>query len=252
MMIKSIIKCIRSSILCCAFGIFGLGALFFRYFVFPVQKFFIKENEYDKYKYSEILQKSWRFIIWLLKITKIIVIKGDIEKIKNIKNKIIVSTHTSFLDVVILISLIPHSTCFVAEKLGKNPFFKGIVELLFILKGQDLERWTSDACEMLDNGMSIIIFPMGGRHKKSETPKLRKGASLLALKSKKDIIILNMKTNFDFLQKGQPFYDAGSELVQFNITCLGQIIAGDFLQKYPDEVDFKTELTNEIQKIIYS
>ena len=41
--------------------------------------------------------------------------------------------------------------------------------------------------EPLENGMNIIIFPMGRRHKQNETPKIRRGASLIAYKSQKDI-----------------------------------------------------------------
>lgn len=99
------------------FGIFGIGALFIQYLIFPFQK-----NESEK---QNTLQKSWEFFVWLLQKTGILKIEiSDFEKIKNIKNSIIVSTHPSFADIIILMSLIPHSTCFVAERLTKNPFFK--------------------------------------------------------------------------------------------------------------------------------
>ena len=249
---KNLIKLIRSLLVCLFFIIFGLGALVIRYFVFPVQNIFIKSTDFNKLKYSETLQKSWYFMILLLKISKIIKINADVEKLKNIKNKIIVSTHPSFLDIVILISIIPHSTCFVAQKLTKNPFFRGIVKLLFIPEGQNSEKWTADACEILDNEMNIIIFPMGGRHKQNETPKIRRGASLLALKSKKNIIALKIDSNSDFLRSHKPFYEAGSEPTVYDISYVSEINVEEFIKKYPDEVTFKTELTKEIGRKIYS
>ncbi len=248
-MIKKIKNLIRNSILVFAFLIFGIGALLVRYCVFPFQKLFVKKGENEKIMYLETLQKTWKFIIGLLKVTKIIEVNADIDKLRNIKNKIIVSTHPSFIDIVILISIIPHSTCFVAEKLAKNPFFKGMVELLFILEGG--ENWEKTASAMISDGINIIIFPMGSRHKNDETPKIRRGTALLALKSKKNIEILNIKTSSAFLQGGQPFYQAGCEPVKYDISYIGEINTEEFIQKYPDEVTFKTELSKEIARRIY-
>ena len=176
----------------------------------------------------------------------------DIENIRNIKNSVIVSTHPSFLDIVVLMSIIPYSTCFVSEKLSRNPFLKGIVKYLFILEGQDLEKWLNDACNKLENGMNIIIFPMGTRHKKDEHKKIRRGASLIAQKSQKDIVILDMKTSFGFLQINQPFYDAGEETVEYYLKYVDKINTKEYLNKYPDEVTFKTEITKLLSKILYN
>ena len=173
------------------------------------------------------------------------------EKIRNIKNSVIVSTHPSFIDIVILISIIPYSTCFVAERLANNPILKGIVKLLFILEGQPLDKWLKETDKMLDKGLNVIIFPMGIRHRQNETPKIRRGASLIAQKSGKNIVLLDLKTSFDFLFIHQPFYEAGSESVVFNLDYLGEINTKEFLEKYPDDVTFKTEVTKEISKILY-
>ena len=191
----------RSFVLISLFVFFGLGALVLRYCVFSFEK--------DNKKNYKTLQKSWEFMVWLLSVTGIIDLRvEDVERLKSIKNSIIVSTHPSFVDIVILMSIIPYSTCFVAEKLSKNPFFKGMVKLLFIFEGKD--SWLNDAKQMLDNGLNVIMFPMGTRHRKTEFPRIRRGASLLAQKTGKNIVMLNLEQSFDFLQIHQPFYEAGS------------------------------------------
>jgi len=226
------------------FVIFGIGALIIRYTVFPFQK-----GRMENY---ETLQKSWQFFIWLLKAVRLIKLEvNDIEKIKSIKNSIIVSTHPSFIDIVILMSIIPHSTCFVASKLSNNPFFKGMVSLLFIIEGQAMDKWVNQACEMLDSGLNIIIFPMGTRHHKNEFLKIRKGAALIAQKSGKNIEMLKIKNSFDYLQIHQPIYDAGLEEVLYTIDYLGELNTQEYLEKFPDEVTFKTEVTKEITKNLY-
>ncbi len=239
------IKFIRSIIVIIMLILFGFGALFIRYFIFPFQK-----TRDENYK---TLQKSWQIYIRMLEICKVLTLKvNDEEKIKNIKNSIIVSTHPSFVDIVILMSIIPNSTCFVAEKLSRNPFFKGMVKLLFILETSSTEDWLKDACEKLDNGLNIIIFPMGGRHKMDAQPKIRRGTALMALKSQKNIVALHLKNNFDFLQKGQPVYKVDEKPTEYTLDYIGEINSKDFLAKYPDEVTFKTEITKQITKTLYN
>lgn len=238
------IKFVRSILAILLFSLFGCGALFMRFFIFPFQK--------SKMKNYESLQKSWQFFIWLLKKLKILELKADnIEAIKNIKNSIIVSTHPSFIDIVILISIIPYSTGFVAERLARNPFLKGIVNLLFIIEVQSIDEWLKNTCDKLQDGLNVIIFPMGIRHRKNEYPKIRRGTALIAQKSHKNIVMLNLETSFDFLQINQPFYDAGNKTVLYTLNYLGQIDTEDYLNKFPDVVTFKTEITKQISATLY-
>ena len=111
-------------------------------------------------------------------------LKLDIENfdsLKNIKNSIIVSTHPSYIDVLILLSLIPKTTCFVAPRLTENNFFKKIVESMFLISGKPLEDLENDTKKMSEEGFNILIFPSGKRHRKGEYPKIRKGAALNAV-----------------------------------------------------------------------
>lgn len=234
----------RSVMIVFLFAFFGVGALFERYIVFPFQK--SKKQNYDT------LYKSWKFFVNLLEKTGMINLKVEnVEKIEKIKNSIIVSTHPSFIDIVILMSLIPNTTCFVAQRLADNLFLKGMVKRLFIIEGKSTDIWINEACEKLDSGLNIVIFPMGIRHRKNECPKIRRGTALLAQKSKKNIVAINMETSFDFLQINQPIYDAGEKAVEYNVQYIDEINTDDCLQLYDDEVSFRTEITRKISHLLY-
>lgn len=238
------IRIVRSIITVISFLLFGIGALFIRYCIFPLQK-----NRLDNY---ETLQRSWDFFINLLQKLRILKLQiTDLDKIRNIRNSIIVSTHPSFLDIVILMSIIPHSTCFVAERLANNPFLKGMVKLLFIIEGQSIDDMLKETCNKFDENLNVIIFPMGIRHRKNEYPKIRRGTAFIAHKTGKNIVMLNLETSFDFLQINQPFYDAGSEPVIYSLEYLGDINTEDYKKQYTDEVTFKTEVTKQINKTLY-
>lgn len=238
------IKFIRGFITIFCFIFFGISALIFDYFVFPLQK--------SKYEQYEILRKSWAFFIQLLIKLHIIRLNvTNIDKIKNIKNSIIVSTHPSFIDIVVLISIIPYSTCFVANRLAQNFFLKGIVKLLFLVETKSIDELTEATCKKLNDGLNVIIFPMGIRHRKNETPRIRRGTALIAQKSHKNIVMLNLETDYDFLQINQPIYDAGDKSVLYTLEYLGQINTNDYLDKYPDAVTFNTKITKQIAKNLY-
>ncbi|MBQ3641071.1 1-acyl-sn-glycerol-3-phosphate acyltransferase [bacterium] len=222
--------------------LFAFGALFINFFIFPFQK-----NNFQKYK---MLNKSWKFYINLISWLKIIKVNvEEIDKIQNIKNSIIVSTHPSLLDVVVIMSLIPNTTCFVAEKLARNPFYKGIVNRLFIIEGE--ENWTDKAVKKLNEGINVLIFPMGSRHKKNEHPRIHRGAASLAYMSKTDIEIINIEISNDFLQKNTPVYDTGAETTVYTIKYIDKIKTLEYINEYEDETTCKTNITKCITNKIY-
>lgn len=246
------LKAFRGFLVVCCFGIFGIGAVLLRYLVLIFPIIFIKDKEQKLKICSKILQKSWKIFVMLLEALKIIKVdKLQAESIKNIKNSIIVSTHPCFLDVVVLISIIPNTTCFVAEKLSRNPFLKGMVNLLFILESKNIEEWEKSAENMLDCGFNVIIFPMGARHAKYEKPKIRKGAALLAQKTKKNIAILKLETDYEFLMKNQPIYEIQETPAKYNILFLKELNINQLSTKYNDEVTFRKEVTKLIENELY-
>lgn len=248
-----LIRFYRSLMLTTLFFLFGISTLFLAFIVFPSANFIIR----NKIKKTRILlciiQNSWAFLVFLLVKTGLIKINADnLEKIKNIKNSIIVSSHPSYIDVVILISLIPNTTCFVAKKLLNNLFFKNIIKSVFLVLSKPPEELVEDAKFMLDNGFNILIFPTGRRSHKDEHLKIRKGAAQIALNTLKNISILDITTSNDFLQRNQPFYDAGCKTVEFKISYIGDIDIKEYILDDADEINVKNKITKIIEKTLYN
>lgn len=233
-------KKIRSILTAMSFLIFGLGATILNFGLFP----FIKQN---KTLCSDIIRSAWRLFINLMIISKLI--KLDIKKLNKIENKIIVATHPSFIDIVILISLIPRSTCFVKKELAHNPILKNLVTSIFITNEVELDELKDKSKKMLDEGFNVIIFPSGIRHRKNEYPKIKKGAALIALNAGKNIVPIKMFTSEDFLFINQPFYAGGNNTVIYEIEE-GEEIS---LENYKNETDIvaKREITKQIEKALY-
>ena len=233
-------KYIRSILAVFCFFIFGVGAVILNFLLFP----FIKNN---KELCSDIIHYTWKFFVNLMMWLKLF--RLDIKKLGKIKNKVIVSTHPSFIDIVILIALIPRSTCFVKKELAHNPILKNLVTSIFITNEVELEELKSESKKMLDRGFNVIIFPSGIRHRRDEFPKIRKGASLVALNAGKNIVPVRMFSDRDFLFINQPFYAVSDRCVNFEIEQMREINIADFIGE--SEIITKQRLTNKIEDELY-
>ena len=233
-------KKIRSAMVFISFFVFGCGAILLNFFVFP----FIKNN---KFLCSDIIHYAWKFFVNFMIMLGLF--KLEIKKLSKIENKIIVATHPSFIDIVILIALIPHSTCFVKKELAHNPILKNLVNSIFITNEVDLDELKSKSKEMLDMGFNVIIFPSGIRHRRNEFPKIKKGASLVALNSNKNIIPIKFFTDYDFMFINQPFYEVGEHRVTFEVEQMPEINVQDFISD--SEIVSKKKITQQIEKSLY-
>lgn len=233
-------KYIRSILAVFCFFIFGIGDVILNFLLFP----FIKNNEE---LCSDIIHNTWRFFVNLMMFLKLF--RLDVKKLEKIENKVIVSTHPSFIDIVILIALIPRSTCFVKKELAHNPILKNLVTSIFITNEVELDELKSESKKMLDRGFNVIIFPSGIRHRRDEFPKIRKGASLVALNAGKNIVPIRMFSDRDFLFINQPFYAVSDRCVNFEIEQMREINIADFIGE--SEIITKQRLTNKIEDELY-
>ena len=239
---QKFIEIYRGIVVILMLTLFGLGGMFISNVIF-----LIKKERDERYK---ILRKSWEFFVYLLEKTTLLKLHiKDRDIIENIRGKIIVSTHPSFVDIVLLMTVVPQSTCFVADKLARNPFLKGMVQSLFIIEGE--EAWLQKAEDALNSNFNVIVFPMGTRHHKDEHLRIRRGTALLALRTKKNISVLHLENSFDFLQIHTPVYKAGCDVTQYNLEYIGEINTQEYIDNYPDEVTFKTEMAKQIEKMVY-
>ncbi len=233
-------KYIRSILAVFCFFIFGIGTVILNFLLFP----FIKNN---KELCSDIIHNTWRFFVNLMMFLKLF--RLDVKNLEKIENKVIVSTHPSFIDIVILIALIPRSTCFVKKELAHNPILKNLVTSIFITNEVELDELKSESKKMLDMGFNVIIFPSGIRHRRDEFPKIRKGASLVALNAGKNIVPVKVFSDRDFLFINQPFYAVSDRCVNFEIEQMREINIADFIGE--SEIITKQRLTHKIEEELY-
>lgn len=246
-----VIRFIRSVLVLLSFVIFGIGAIFLNFIIFPMANFFLKDKQL-LYFYSDIIHNTWKWFVRILIFFKIIKLNiTDLDNIKQIKQKIIVATHPSFIDILILIALIPRTTCIVKYSLSKNPILFNLVNSIFIMEDESLEKLKEHTKKMIDNGFNVVIFPMGIRHRRNEFPKIKKGAATIAMNANSNIVVLKYYTDFDFLFISQPVYEAGEKAVTYDLSYVGEIDVKSMLQNSENEIVIKKNITKMIASSLY-
>ena len=234
-------KYVRSLIAVFCFGVFGTGSIILNFLLFP----FIKNH---KVLCSDIIHYTWRFFLYLMMAFKLF--RLDIKKLDKIENKVIVATHPSFIDIVILIGLVPRTTCVVKESLAHNSILKHIIGSIFITNEVDIEVLKTDSKRMLDKGFNFVVFPAGRRHRKDEHLKMKKGAALIALNAGKNIVPVKISNDGDFLYIHEPFYAVNNRCVTFELEQMPEINISDYAED--TEISAKHKITKQIEIELYS
>ena len=246
------------------FSIFGVCSFFLGFVVLPLLQILkkkkktedlashsdsensIKNEKEDKRKrerFSRLIHKLWHFYTNLF--VKLGLIKIDLKNFEQVRGKIIVSTHPTFIDIMILIGLYDNSLCLAKKELLNNIFLKNIIKNVYIPNNVELDEFKKISTEVLNDGYNIIIFPTGTRTVDGEDLKIHKGAAALQIASGADIVPVTIKCDYPFLQKGQPIYDASDRLITYTISQLNPIKLSDFDEK--SEIKLRKAISEKIK-----
>lgn len=229
-------------------GLFGVGALTIGGIIFPLLSLFIKEDKRREY-FSGIIHSSWKFFIWVIESTKVVKVNtnGDLSKIKG---KIVVASHPSLIDIILLIGQMPKSLCLAKKELLKNPVMRNIVKSLYIINDIEPEVFQKNALEALNDGYNIVIFPTGTRTLPGEDTKIHKGAAQLAIISGVNIVPINIKTDVPFLIKNHTPLDAGEKTVNYYLNILPEISPKDYNINTIGEIKARNHISAKIKECI--
>lgn len=224
--------------------IFGAGAFLISFVLFPAGVFFVK----DKREYfTGIIYKSWKIFTNIMQKFRAIKLSAD-EEIKNIRKKIIVSSHPTFIDIVLLIGLIPKSVCVAKRELLKNPMLKNIVKNAYIIN--DVETFSADAAKFLKEGYNVIIFPAGTRTIEGEDFKVHKGAAQLAVETGVDIVPIKISCDCKFLAKNSSMFEVGGKIPHYTITLKPQLKISDYKKQSEDCVKLRKIISADIKSAL--
>lgn len=199
--------------------VFYASSLAFIVFVLPVTGVVIRNSESRNKCVRWIINKYFIFFVQLM--IGMGVIRTEIygaDQLKRREPRMVIANHPSYLDIVILLSLVPNACCIVNSNLLSNPFIGLIVKSAgFICNKVDSEQVINDCVSALKNGYPIIFFPEGTRSVPGRSFKFHRGFAHVVLKSGFDIEPVTISCEPSMLAKGVPWYKIPDRPAKFVI-----------------------------------
>ncbi len=71
----------------------------------------------------------------------------------------------------------------------------------------------------------------------------------MAINSKVDIVPIKIECDSKFLTKGQPFYDGGSKIVNYELKILEKISPADFEEQ--EEIKLRNKISQKVKEVLF-
>ncbi len=212
-----------------------------------VMALFIK-SEYGKNRFYQKGARLWGSLLADASLMNVSV--SGLENIPAGTAVIFTPNHQSYLDIFILLKMLPPSFRFVImRKLFKVPLIGyHITKAGFIsLDRKDRKRSIEtihQVVDLLKKNESFVIFPEGKLTTDGTIGEFGRGASIIIQRSRKPVIPISIDGTFAALPKGQWRIKPGKATVK-----IGRPV---YFEKYYDEVSKHSslELGNELRKIV--
>jgi 1-acyl-sn-glycerol-3-phosphate acyltransferase len=201
------------------FAVFSGGGLVMSHVIIPLSALNSK-SEQRQQRTRWLIHKSFRFFVRLM--SALGVIAFDIAEaeaaLSHSHGKVVIANHPSLIDVVVLISIIPHADCIIKQQLWDNFFMGGVLRSAgYIMNSGDMEVLIKACGKSLNAGYSLIIFPEGTRTTPNQEITLQRGASNIALRCQADLIPVLIRCEPTTLTKNEKWYSVPASKVRFSL-----------------------------------
>ena len=187
------------------------------------------------------------FVIGLSRSGILRVEAAGLEDPERLAGSIILANHPSYLDIVILIALLPGAVCVVKEGVWTNPFFGPIVRAAGFISNTGPEKVLEEGAEALASGRIMVIFPEGSRTLPGHPLKFHRGAAHLALRSGAPVLPVTITVAPPLLAKGHRWYHIPVATSLFTITAGQPFPCGATSREDPLFLHGARELTRALE-----
>ncbi len=211
-----------------SFSIFGIGGVVLGFILFPPMRLTSRNRDLVNQRSQFVVHLSFRLFVWMMQVLGVLTyeVQGR-EKLRQPGANIIVSNHPSLIDVVFILSIVPHAFCAVKKVAWSNPFMAGIMWATGYIPNNEPMRFIDDCVERVRGGRCLVIFPEGTRSVPGQTIKLRRGAASIIVKSEQPFIPVHITSDPPTLTKSEKWYQIPHKRVHF------KIVVGDSIDPQP-------------------
>jgi 1-acyl-sn-glycerol-3-phosphate acyltransferase len=230
------------------FLVFSLGALTVSATLFPALRVLPGSAKRREQRVRWMICNFFRLLVGLLRLTGVMRLEtSGVERLEKATAVLVLANHPSYIDVVLLLSLMPRASCVVKAGLWANPFFCGVISAAGYIRNSDPEGVIDDCERALDAGNAVIVFPEGTRSTPKEPLKFLRGAAHIALKSGRPIVPVLLQCEPPTLTKGSRWYHIPARPFVFGVTVRDELSAGSLADLHKPSVIAARRLTHALE-----
>ncbi|MBF0098035.1 MAG: 1-acyl-sn-glycerol-3-phosphate acyltransferase [Magnetococcales bacterium] len=217
-----------------AFAALGLGGPLIAVILLPILLLLRHNLQQRNQLFQSVIHYSFGFYIAMLQWMRLLTLNVDNKNyLHRLRGTLIVATHPTLLDVVILIALIPKMQCIVKGKLWRNPFLYPMVSGAGYIRN-DLapEEIVSQCVTQLHSGNNLLIFPQGTRSSPTRPLPLKRGFAIIALEAQAPVQLIKITCDPMTLTKETAWYSIPSRPPVFYIQ-VGEHLDADSFDHQP-------------------
>lgn len=221
---RLVIRLLRSLVSGSFFVAYGAGSVLVGVFLLPVAALCGSRRGRGR-RMRATVRATYRMFTGAARLVRLFRVESpDFGALRSIRGRVVAANHLTLIDIVVLMSIIPDSTCVVKGAAASNPFLRWIVRPLYLVRGEDTEKILGEATEMLKEGVNVIIFPEGTRTP-ADAPShpMKRGFARIALAAGVPVAPVRIACDPPVLAKGQPWYDVGDREIVFTLEALPEI-----------------------------
>jgi 1-acyl-sn-glycerol-3-phosphate acyltransferase len=171
-----------------------------------------------------------------------------LERLKSARGALILANHPSYIDVVVLLSLMPQANCVVKGALWRNPFYWSVVRSAGYINNTSPEAVVKSCADALADGESLILFPEGTRTVPGQSPHFLRGAAHVALKADAPLVPVLISCNPPTLTKGSPWWLAPERPFTFRVAAQAPVPTAFFVPEPENSAIGARRFTDALQQ----
>ena len=217
----------RSALAAFFFLSFGLGGLLLGVVLFPLLRLLGPGRRSGRARRA-LVRFCYRLFVGTARVTglfRVVASPEDRKRLASLHGCVVVANHTTLIDVVVLLAILPDATAVAKAAAGRNFFYSRIVNSAFIVN-DDPVGVLDTAKRLLSDGVNILVFPEGTRTPPDALERrLRRGAAQIALHAGSPIHCVRIESSPQVLAKGQPWWDVADRVITFSLSDMGELSA---------------------------
>ncbi|MBT9556272.1 MAG: 1-acyl-sn-glycerol-3-phosphate acyltransferase [Myxococcales bacterium] len=126
---------------------------------------------------------------------------------EELRGKLVVANHPTYIDIVFLLALVPDAVCVFKRSILRNPVMRGPVYASGYLVNDDGPTLVASAAQVLAAGSSLVVFPEGTRSEAGgRLQPLHRGAAHAAIAANVALQPIAIRCDPPMLVRGLPWY----------------------------------------------